>query len=121
MRHIFSAFFTSTVFISMSVPALAIENLALAKQKRCFVCHSVDKESFAPAFQSIAIKYNGQKDAEAILVKQIMGGSAGGHWVKKMPAPIPEGIPIRDVLKRPAMSNAQAEQLATWILGLEQK
>jgi len=120
MKCIIPALFTSAVFISLSVPALAIENLTLAKQKRCFVCHSVDKESFAPTFQSIANKYNEQKDAEAILIKQIMSGSAD-HWVKKMPGPIPESMPTRNVRARPPVTNAQAKQLATWILSLSQK
>ena len=117
MKNIISTLFTSAVFMSMSAPALAVDSLALAKQKRCLVCHSVDKESFAPTFQSIAIKYREQKDAEAILVKQIIGGS-GDHWVKKMPGPVPAGIPVRDVRTRPPVSATQATQLARWILRL---
>lgn len=120
MKHIIPALFTSAVFVSISAPALAVDNLALARQKRCLVCHSVDKESFAPTFQSIATKYRGQKDAEAILVKQIIGGSED-HWVKKMPGPIPEGIPVRDVRARPPVSNTQATKLARWILRMDRE
>jgi cytochrome c len=84
-----------------AVPAFA--NLDLAKKNACMACHAVDKKVVGPAYQDVAKKYAGQKDAAATLVKNIkVGGS--GKWG---PVPMPA---------QAALSDADAHTLAAWIL-----
>jgi len=40
-------------------------------------CHAVDKKLVGPAYQDIAKKYAGQKDAQANLVASIKKGGSG--------------------------------------------
>ena len=83
-------------------PALA--NLQLAQKSQCMACHGVDKKLVGPAYQDIAKKYAGQKDAEANLIKSIKAGGSG----KWGPVPMPA---------QAALSEADAKTLAAWILG----
>jgi cytochrome c len=55
---------------------------AMAKEKGCLLCHSVDKKKVGPAYKDVAAKYKGQADAEAKLVAKVTAGAgvdAGGH------------------------------------------
>jgi cytochrome c len=85
-----------------SLPALA--NLALAQKHACSACHAADKKLVGPAYQEVAKKYAGQKDAAAMLADSIRKGGAG----KWGPVPMPA---------QPALSDADLTALATWILG----
>ena len=85
----------------LSVPAWA--NLDLAKKNTCTACHNVEKKLVGPAYQEIAKKYAGQKDAAANLAKSIKAGGSG----KWGPVPMPA---------QAALSEADATTLATWIL-----
>jgi cytochrome c len=78
-------------------------NLDLAKKNACTACHAVDKKLVGPAYQEVAKKYAGQKDAEANLVKSIKAGGSG----KWGPVPMPA---------QAALSEADAKTLAAWIL-----
>jgi len=72
----------------------------LARQNRCFRCHSVDKEKTGPAWKDVAAKLKGNKDAEAMLLKHLAGkGKDPDH-------PVAKGSP--DEIKN----------LADWILSL---
>jgi cytochrome c len=72
----------------------------LARQNRCFRCHSVDKEKTGPAWKDVAAKLKGNKDAEALLMKHLTGkGPDPDH-------PVAKGSP--DAVKN----------LADWILSL---
>ena len=84
-----------------AVPAFA--NLDLAKKNACMACHAVDKKLMGPACQDIAKKYSGQKDAVAAVAKNIKAGGSG----KWGPVPMPA---------QAALSEADANTLATWIL-----
>jgi len=75
----------------------------LAQKNACLACHAADKKLVGPAFLEIAKKYGGQKDAVAMLAKSIKAGGAG----KWGPIPMPA---------QPALSEADATTLATWIL-----
>ena len=79
-------------------------NLDLAKKNACTACHAVDKKVVGPAYQDVAKKYAGQKDAEATLIKSIKAGGSG----KWGPVPMPA---------QAALSEADAKTLAAWILG----
>ncbi len=93
------------------IPALALlhampaaASLALAQKNACIACHAVDKKLVGPAYQDVAKKYAGQKDAQAYLVKSIKAGGSG----KWGPVPMPA---------QAALSDADAGTLAAWILG----
>jgi cytochrome c len=56
----------------------------VARQNKCFRCHSVDKEKTGPAWKDVAAKLKGNKDAEAMLIKHLTGkGSDPNHPVVK--------------------------------------
>ena len=77
---------------------------ALAQKHNCLACHAADKKLVGPAYQEVAKKYAGQKDAEATLVASIRKGSSGKYGQVPMP---PNTSPTDDDLKA----------LAKWILG----
>lgn len=56
----------------------------LLKSKNCLGCHAVDKKVVGPAFKDVAVKYKGDKGAEAKLATQLKDGpkDGKGHPVK---------------------------------------
>ncbi|MEY4077609.1 MAG: hypothetical protein RIQ69_1979 [Pseudomonadota bacterium] len=88
---------------SAAFAAPAFANLDLAKKNACMACHGVDKKVVGPAYQDVAKKYAGQKDAAAALTKSIKAGGSG----KWGPIPMPA---------QAALSDADANTLAAWIL-----
>ena len=90
------------VLAAASLPAMA--NLALAQKNACMACHAVDKKLVGPSFQDVAKKYAGQKDAVASLAASIRKGGSGKWGPSPMPA-------------QPALSEADANTLAAWVLG----
>ena len=92
---------TLALAFTVSLPALA--NLDLAKKNACMACHTVEKKLVGPAYAEVAKKYAGQNDAAANLAKSIKAGGSG----KWGPVPMPA---------QPALSDADATALATWIL-----
>jgi len=71
-------------------PAMA--NLELAKKNNCTACHSIDKKIVGPAYQDVAKKYAGQKDAEAKLIAKVKAGGAG-VWGQ---IPMPPNSAVKD-------------------------
>lgn len=61
-------------------------NPQLADAKDCFSCHSVDDQSIGPAYKDVAEKYEGQKNAEDMLIKKVMQGGSGTWGTTRMPA-----------------------------------
>ena len=98
MKLICAAIWASSLMVS---PAFA--SMDLAKKNACMSCHAIEKKLVGPAYQDVAKKYAGQKDAVANLAKSIKAGGAG----KWGPVPMPT---------QPALSDADAKTLATWIL-----
>jgi len=94
-------FAVAAVSALLSAPAFA--NMDMAKKNACIACHAVDKKLVGPAYQEIAKKYAGQKDAEANLAKSIKAGGSG----KWGPIPMPA---------QAALSDADANTWAAWIL-----
>jgi cytochrome c len=86
----------------LASPAFA--NKALAEKNACLACHDVATKKIGPAYQDVAKKYAGQKDAEANLVKNIKAGGSGKWGTMPMPA-------------QANLSDADAKTLAKWILG----
>jgi len=87
--------------VLISAPAFASKELA--QKNACLACHAPDKKLVGPAYQEIAKKYAGQKDAEANLAKSIKAGGSG----KWGPIPMPA---------QAALSEADAKTLAAWVL-----
>ena len=87
--------------VLVSAPAFASKELA--QKNACLACHAVDKKLVGPAYQDVAKKYAGQKDAVATLAKSIKAGGSGKWGSIPMPA-------------QAALSDADATALATWIL-----
>ena len=85
-----------------SLPAHA--NRALAEKKGCLGCHAAATKLVGPAYQDVAAKYAGDKNAVATLVRSIRQGGSG-KW-GEMPMP-----------PQAQLSEADAKRLATWILG----
>lgn len=85
----------------VGTPAWA--NKELAQKNACLACHAVEKKMVGPAFQDVAKKYGGQKDAEAVLAKSIKAGGSG----KWGPVPMPA---------QPSLTEAEATTLGSWIL-----
>lgn len=52
---------------------------ALAQKSGCFACHAIDKKLIGPAWNDVAAKYRGKKDAEAKLITKVAKGG-GGVW-----------------------------------------
>ena len=90
--------------LSALIAAPAWANQELAQKNNCLTCHSVAAKIVGPAYQDVASKYKGQKDAEAIVVANIKKGGAG----KWGPIPMPP---------QAQLSDSDAHALAKWILG----
>ena len=86
----------------LSAPAFA--SLELANKNACMGCHAVANKVLGPAYQAVAKKYAGQKDAVAAVTASIQKGGSG----KWGPVPMPA---------QPTLSEADAKALATWIVG----
>ncbi len=91
----------SAAAVAGAIPAQA--NLALAQKNACMACHSVERKLVGPAYQEVAKKYAGHKDAAAQLADSIRKGGSGKWGSVPMPA-------------QPALSEADAKILAEWVL-----
>ncbi|MBE2264345.1 MAG: c-type cytochrome [Burkholderiaceae bacterium] len=95
--------FSLIALAAVSAPALAQDAAALAKSKNCMACHAVDKKLVGPSYKDVAAKYAGQKDAVNMLAAKIIKGGSG-VWG---PVPMPANTQVNE---------AEAKQLATWVL-----
>jgi cytochrome c len=94
----------ATMASLVALPAYA--NADLAQKKNCMACHALDKKLIGPAYKDVAAKYGGQKDAADKLAQKILKGGSGAWGAVPMPA-------------NPQVSEAEAKQLATWVLGVK--
>jgi cytochrome c len=65
------------------------EDRALAQKSGCFTCHTIEKKLVGPAWNDVATKYHGQKDAEATLVAKVTKGGSGVWGTVPMPPNTP--------------------------------
>lgn len=79
---------------------------ALARARTCLACHQVDRKQVGPAYQDVAARFNGNPEAIAILSTAIRKGGRGQWGAVPMPA-------------QPQVSEAEAVELARWILSLK--
>ena len=109
MKHIVTAALTAAAVLA-STQALAADSaeLALAKKSNCLACHGVDKKLVGPAYQDVAKKYAGDKNAEARLFDRVKKGTgATGGEVWKMGSPMPPNGAVKD---------EDIKKLVKWIL-----
>lgn len=103
-----------TLAVTFATPASASE--ALAKSKACVACHQTQAPKsgtvLAPAFEDIAAKYAGQKDAVDKLAQKVVKGG-GGVWTGKVAMP--------SMPPQAQVTEAEAKQIVTWVLTLKKK
>jgi cytochrome c len=102
------ACFVATLFAAGSASA-ALDSTsaqALMQKNGCAACHSIDKKIVGPAYQDVAAKYNGDKDAVAKLTDKVKKGGVG-VWGQ---IPMPPNAQASD---------ADIKDLVTWILTLK--
>jgi cytochrome c len=79
---------------------------AMMKKYNCSTCHAIDKKLIGPAYQDVAAKYAGDKDAPAKLARKVKEGGSG-VW-GSIPMPPNSTVPDADI-----------KQLVDWILTLK--
>jgi len=102
------AFFLVSLFVTQAANA-ALDNTsaqAMMQKDGCAACHSVDKKIVGPAYQDVAAKYKGDKDAVAKLADKVKKGGVG-VWGQ---IPMPPNAQASD---------ADIKDLVTWILTLK--
>ena len=107
MKHLSSLIALSAALLA--APA-AFANADLAQKKNCMSCHQVDKKVVGPAYKEVAAKYKGQKDAAAYLAERIVKGSVPGKIVFGGGMGMPPNAQVTE---------AEAKQLATWVLSIK--
>jgi len=78
---------------------------ALAQKGGCAGCHAKDRKMVGPAFQEIAAKYKGQKDAAGQLAAKVRSGTTGTWGTLAMP---PSGAD--------KISDADLKAVIEWVL-----
>ena len=92
-----------SVALGASIASPAFASADLAQKKNCLACHAADKKVIGPSYKDVAAKYAGQKDAADKLAQRILKGGSGAWGAVPMPA-------------NPQVSEAEAKQLAAWVL-----
>jgi cytochrome c len=78
---------------------------ALMQKDGCAACHAIDKKIVGPAYNDVAAKYKGDKNAQAMLAKKVKDGGVGVWGQIPMP---PNAVPQKDI-----------DELVGWILTLK--
>jgi cytochrome c len=94
------------LLVGCLVAAPALADLALARSRNCMSCHAIDKKVVGPAYQDVAKKYAGQKDAIEKLAAKIIRGGSGAWGVVPMPV-------------NKQVNDEEARKLAAWVLTLK--
>lgn len=95
MKLALSATVAAAGLIGTLAAGQAAASADLAKKHNCTACHQVDKKSIGPAYQDVAKKYKGQKDAVAKLSEKIKKGGSG-VW-GAVPMPPNAAVPDADI------------------------
>ena len=86
--------------------AMAVDMPANGKAK-CGACHAIDKKVVGPAWNDVAKKYAGDKDAATKIAANVTKGGEFGWKLGKMP---PKGM---------GASDADIKDLSAFIAGLK--
>jgi len=77
----------------------------LLRSKNCMACHQLEKRMIGPPFAAIAQRFKGEAAVAALLSRRIREGSRWQWGALAMP-------------RQDNVSEAEADQLAVWILSL---
>ena len=91
--------------LMMAGGVMAADMPELAKKYGCTNCHKIDKKLVGPAWQDVSAKYKGNAGAADMLSTKIIKGGSGNWGAIPMPG-------------NAKISDAEAKELATFILGL---
>lgn len=94
MNRLFKCLFLMTA-LALASQARAEDASKLVAKYNCLGCHAVDKKIVGPSYKEVAARYRGQKDAEAMLMKEVRSG-VQGKWGGKVPMP-PQQIGENDL------------------------
>lgn len=72
----------------------------------CLNCHAVETKVLGPAYQEVARRYKGKKEAELMLRERIKHGGIG-HWGEIVPMP-----------PNPTVTEDDLHRLVKWVLSL---
>lgn len=84
------------------------EAAALAKKTGCFACHSIKKKLLGPSWESVAVRFNGNPEAETYLMNKIASGGSGAWGSIAMPG-----------YSEALLNEADRRILARWVLSLK--
>ena len=84
----------------------ALASEALARQRNCLNCHTLDRKLVGPGFKQVAARYAGSAGAPAYLAEKIVKGGAGAWGPVAMAA-------------NNHVSKEEAARLAAWVLSLK--
>lgn len=93
------------ILLAVGLVSISFANQQLAQLKGCMACHDLKTKKVGPAFASVAKKYAGKPDAVNYLANKIKKGGSGVWGSVPMP---PQTV-----------SDAEAKQLAQWILSIK--
>ena len=97
----------AAVALAAAAPARADDDgKELLQKSGCTACHAIDKKVVGPAYQDVAAKYKGDKDALAKLSDKVKKGGSG-VWG---PVPMPPNAQVSD---------GDIKNLVGWILTLK--
>ncbi len=77
--------FVTLAAIGVIATGNAAASEKLAQSSGCMTCHAIDRKAIGPGFKDVAAKYQGDKAAEANLVKKIKSGGSGVWGAIPMP------------------------------------
>ena len=93
------------ILLTVGLVSVSFADQKLAQQKGCMACHDMKVKKVGPAFADVAKKYADKPDAVDYLAGKIKKGGSGVWGSIPMP---PQNV-----------SDAEAKQLAKWILDLK--
>jgi cytochrome c len=93
------------MLLAVGLVSVAFADQKLAQQKGCNACHDMKAKKVGPSYTDIAKKYKNKSDAVEYLANKIKRGGAGVWGSIPMP---PQNV-----------SDAEAKQLAKWILEMK--
>lgn len=103
MKKILSAAMAAAVLLASGA---ALADAKLAESKQCMECHD-GKDKKGPTWKEIAKLYKGTPGAEKKIAEKLVKGGAD-HWG-------PNVMPSA-ALRQVKISDAEAKQLAKWVL-----
>lgn len=81
-----TCYLIAAIVLSQSVPAIASTGEEVLKKGNCLMCHGAIKKGAVPGWKDVAVKYTGNKSAQAKLESKVRNGGADSFGGMPMPA-----------------------------------